>query len=121
MKIINSLVNISINWLAGPLVCLLLVELFFGHWFSEHNFGPYMREHRLKKNPIVLTYKDTKYDYIYKRNYYGFRGEEIDPSSIKAIMIGGSAVDERYKPSKFTITENLKSITKKKRKRFSNS
>ena len=114
MKIFDSAINITVNWLAGPLVCLLLVELFFGYWFSEHNFGPYMREHRLKKNPIVLTYKGIQYDYIYKRNYYGFRGEEIDPASIKAIMIGGSAVDERYKPSEFTITENLNQLLKKK-------
>ena len=96
------------------LICLLIVEIIFGYWFSEFNLGPYMREHRLKKNPVVLTYKDVKYDYIYKRNYHGFRGEEIDPSLIDAVIIGGSTVDERYKPSEFTITGNLNVLLKNK-------
>ena len=110
----NWFLNFFINWLTGPLICLLVVEIFFGFWFEKDNFGPYMREHRLKKNPVVLTYKDIKYDYIYKRNYYGFRGEEIDPSLIQAIMIGGSAIDERYKPEEFTITGNLNVLLKQK-------
>ena len=62
------------------LVILLFTELIFGFWFSEYNLGPYMREHRLKSNPVVLTYGDETYNFVYKRNYYGFRGEEIDPS-----------------------------------------
>ena len=89
------------------LTSILIIEIFFGHWFSEHGFGPYMREHRLKKNPITLLYNNTQYNYIYKRNYHGFRGEEIDPSKIKAVIIGGSTTDERYKPYEFTITHNL--------------
>ena len=96
------------------LVSILIIEVFFGHWFAEHNFGPYMREHRLKKNPVVLSYNNIKYDYIYKRNYHGFRGDEIDPSLIKAVIIGGSTTDERYKPEKLTITNNLNSLLKKK-------
>ena len=44
---------------------------------------------------------------ITKLNYYGFRGEDIDPSLIQAVIIGGSSIDERYKPEDFTITGNL--------------
>ena len=73
-----------------------------------------MREHRLKKNPLVLVYNNETYNYIYKRNYHGFRGEEIDPSLIDAVIIGGSSIDERYKPSEFTITGNLNVLLKNK-------
>ena len=96
------------------LIIISIMEIFFGHWFSEHSFGPYMREHRLKKNHVVLSYNDIQYDFYYKRNYHGFRGEEIDPSKIKAVIIGGSTTDERYKPEKFTITNNLNLLLKKK-------
>ena len=65
----NWFLNFFINWLTGPLICLLIVEIFFGFWFEKDNFGPYMREHRLKKNPVVLTYKDIKYD----TKYYDFQ------------------------------------------------
>jgi len=95
------------------LICIAIIEIFFGYWFSDHSFGPYMREHRLKKNHVVLLYDNTQYDYIYKRNYHGFRGEEIDPSQIEAVIIGGSTTDERYKPSEFTIAENLNVLLKK--------
>ena len=95
------------------LICIAIIEIFFGSWFSDHSFGPYMREHRLKKNHVVLTYNNIQYDYFYKRNYHGFRGEEIDPSQIEAVIIGGSTTDERYKPSELTITENLNVLLKK--------
>ena len=92
---------------------IFIIEIFFGHWFAEHNFGPYMREHSLKKIPVVLLYINIHYNYIYKRNYHGFRGEEIDPSEIEAVIIGGSTTDERYKPYEFTITGNLNFLLKK--------
>ena len=95
------------------LVIIAIMEIFFGHWFAEHSFGPYMREHRLKKNHVVLSYNDIQYDYYYKRNYHGFRGEEMDPSQIEAVMIGGSTTDERYKPIEFSIAENLNILLKK--------
>ena len=95
------------------LVIIAIMEIFFGHWFSEHSFGPYMREHRLKKNHVVLSYNDIQYDFYYKRNYHGFRGEEIDPAQIEAVMIGGSTTDERYKPIEFSIAENLNVLLKK--------
>ena len=103
---------IFINFLVF-LTGIFMIEIFFGYWFSEHNFGPYMREHRLKKTPVALSYNDIQYNYIYKRNYHGFRGEEIDPSEIEAVIMGGSTTDERYKPYEFTITGNLNFLLKK--------
>ena len=75
------------------LICVLIIEIIFGYWFSEFNLGPYMREHRLKKVPVGLLYNNETYNYLYKRNYHGFRGEEIDPGKIEAVIIGGSTTD----------------------------
>ena len=94
------------------LIFVISIEIFFGYWFDENNLGPYMREHRMKNQPSIFKYNGKIFEYTYKRNYYGFRGEDIEPANIEAIIIGGSVVDERYKPEKFTITgylnENLK-------------
>ena len=83
---------------------ITLIELFFGYWFDEDNLGPYMREYRMKKVQYSVKYKNDYYDYVYKRNYHGFRGDEIDLEEIKAVLIGGSTADERYKPENLTIT-----------------
>ncbi len=83
---------------------IILIELFFGYWFDEDNLGPYMREYRMKKVQYSVKYKNDYYDYVYKRNYHGFRGDEIELEKIKAVLIGGSTADERYKPENLTIT-----------------
>ena len=80
-----------------------LIEIFFGYWFDQDNLGPYMREHRMKKNSFSIKFEDNVYDFIYKRNYYGFRGEDINLKDIKIVLVGGSTADERYKPYEFTI------------------
>ena len=81
-----------------------LIEIFFGYWLDKDNLGPYMREHRMKKNSISVKFNDKNYNFIYKRNYYGFRGEEKKLEDIKIVLIGGSTADERYKPYEYTIT-----------------
>ena len=92
---------------------IILIELFFGYWFDEDNLGPYMREYRMKKVQYSIKYKNNLYDYTYKRNYYGFRGDEINLKEIKAVLIGGSTADERYKPENLTITGFLNKKFKK--------
>ena len=109
----KSLTKIVLTNFLVFLIIITIIEIFFGYWFSDYNLGPYMREHRLKKNRVDLTYNNTQYDFIYKRNYHGFRGEEIDPSQIEAVIIGGSTTDERYKPHELTITSNLNFLLKK--------
>jgi len=89
------------------LIAIIIMELIFGYWFDKNNFGPYMREHRMKKVEYSLQYEGKTFNHTYKRNYHGFRGEEINPKNIDAIIIGGSTTDERYKPEKQTITEFL--------------
>tara|TARA_B100000795_G_scaffold193204_1_gene147555 strand:+ start:161 stop:1228 length:1068 start_codon:yes stop_codon:yes gene_type:complete len=86
---------------------ILFVEIFFGYWFDKDNLGPYMREHRMKNQRILWKDETEELTYFYKRNYYGFRGVDINPSKIKGIIMGSSVIDERYKPEKYTITEFL--------------
>jgi len=92
---------------------MLLVEIFFGYWFDKDNFGPYMREHRMKNQRIEWSDGKEKLTYFYRRNYYGFRGNDMEPSKIDAIIMGGSVIDERYKPDKYTITEYINNKLKK--------
>ena len=100
-------------------ISLTVLEVIFGSWFEKDSFGPYMREHRLKKNPVVITLHSgtgstETNNFIYKRNYHGFRGEEIDPSKIEAVFIGGSTADERYKPLELTISGNINTLLEEK-------
>ena len=105
-KINNIFKLISIN-LIFFFIFIIFIELIFGYWFEKYNFGPYLREHRLKKIPYQMTYGNIKYNYEYIKNSYAFRGQELNPKDIKIIMVGGSTTDERYKPEKFTIVEIL--------------
>ena len=41
--------------------------------------------------------------FFYKRNYWGFRGEEFNPEDVKVIFEGGSTGNQRFTPEEFTI------------------
>jgi len=114
----KSLLKSTFVYVGVFFVYVLVVEIIFGDWFSKYNLGPYMREHRLKKNPVTLLHDNKTYEFFYKRNYYGFRGDEMDPSKIEAVIIGGSTTDERFKPLEFTIAENLNKLLKEKGHNF---
>ncbi len=86
---------------------VIVIEIFFGYWFDKDNYGPYMREHRLRKTNYEIKYQNNKYNFIYERDYHGLRGKKKDLNLINAVMIGGSTTDERYKPEEFTITSFL--------------
>jgi len=93
-KIINILKKIfkvfSIN-IFLILFFILFVEIFFGYWFDKDNFGPYMREHRMKNQRILWKDEIEELTYFYRRNYYGFRGIDIDPSKfIRAKELGAT-------------------------------
>ena len=89
------------------LFSVVVIEIFFGYWFDKDNYGPYMREHRLRKTNYEIKYQNNKYNFIYERDYHGLRGKKKDLNLINAVMIGGSTTDERYKPEEFTITSIL--------------
>ena len=41
-----------------------LIEIFFGYWLDKDNLGPYMREHRMKKNSISVKFNDKNYNFV---------------------------------------------------------
>ena len=89
------------------LILISLLELFFGYWFKKENFGFYMRKERKINWKTTSNFKDQKFEFFYKRNYWGFRGEEFNPRDIKIIFQGGSTGNQRYTPSELTIVGRL--------------
>ena len=44
-----------------------------------------MREHRMKNQRILWKDETEELSYFYRRNYYGFRGKDIDPSKLQVL------------------------------------
>ena len=61
-KISNNLKLIFLNFIFFFLF-IIIIELIFGYWFEKYNFGPYLREHRLKKVPYKMTFNNIEYNY----------------------------------------------------------
>ena len=85
------------------LIFIILIEIFFGYWFKKENFGIYMRKERKINWQTKSYFNGREYDFYYKRNYWGFRGEEFNPNEVKIIFEGGSTGNQRYTPEKYTI------------------
>ena len=96
--VVNSLVFIFL---------LFLIELFFGFWFDPNNFGILMKKQRLQQSEYKVKFNGKDYQHIYKRNFYGFRGDEVDPKFQKIIFIGGSTGNQRFTPEKLTVVGQL--------------
>ena len=45
---------------------IFIIEIFFGYCFDKNNLGPYMREHRMKKNDYTLKLMDKNQLYFTK-------------------------------------------------------
>ena len=82
---------------------ILIFEIFFGYWFKKNNFGFIMRLERQKQIYYETIHDEKKYRFFYKRNFYGFRGEEVDPKDIKIVFLGGSTGNQRVTPENLTI------------------
>ena len=106
---------ISINILI-ILFLISIFESFLGYWFKENSFGIYMRSERNRNEIYKTKIFDNEYKYNYKRNFYGFRGNEFDPKEVKIVFQGGSTGVERFLPEELTIVsilnEKLKSDNK---------
>ena len=111
--LINKFLKIFFTNILIISIFIFFTEIFFGYWFDKDNFGPHMREHRMKNQRIEWSDGEEKKTYFYRRNYYGFRGKDIEPSNIQAVIFGGSVIDERYLPEEYTITEFLNKYLKK--------
>ena len=90
---------------------IIIIESIFGYWFKKNNFGYYMRSERNKIiNFTVNHHNNKKINFIHKRNFYGFIGEEFEPSNVKIIFEGGSTGAEIWKPQKNSIVEILNKL-----------
>ena len=88
-------------------ILILICEIIFGYWFSENNFGIYMRKERRINWQTNVNFNGTEHNFLYKRNFWGFRGEEFDPKEIKIIFEAGSTGNQRYTPQNLTIVGQL--------------
>jgi len=96
-------------------ILLISIELIFGYWFDENNFGIHMRKHRNRYELYETKFNNKEYKFIYKRNFYGFRGEQINNlNDIKFVFLGGSTGNERFLPENLTIVGRLNEDFKKK-------
>ena len=82
---------------------ILTFEIFFGYWFKKNNFGFFMRHERQKQNYYETIHDEKKYKFYYKRNFYGFRGEDVEPKNMKIIFLGGSTGNQRVTPQDLSI------------------
>ena len=92
---------------------IFIFEIFFGYWFKENNFGFFMRHERQKQNYYETIHDEKTYKFYYKRNFYGFRGEDVDPKNMKIIFLGGSTGNQRVTPESLSIVGLLNEKIKK--------
>ena len=85
------------------LFLIIILEALFGYWFKEENFGIYMRKERKINWQTTSHFNGKEYNFFYKRNFYGFRGDEFEPKDVKIIFEGGSTGNQRYHPEELTI------------------
>ena len=92
---------------------IFFLEIFLGDWFKDDSWGNTLRSERLKEQNYKIKFDNRTYDFVYKKNSLGFRGDEIEPNKLEVILIGGSTVNERFTPLELTISgqlnKNLKS------------
>ena len=102
----KSIKIISYNFIFF-IILILIYEIFFGYWFSKNNFGIYMRKERKINWQTKVNFNGNEHNFFYKRNFWGFRGQEFDPKDVKVIFEGGSTGNQRFTPENFTIVGQL--------------
>jgi len=85
------------------LFLIIILEVIFGYWFKKENFGIYMRKERKVNWQTTSSFYGKTYNFFYKRNFWGFRGEEFNPEDVKVIFEGGSTGNQRFTPEKLSI------------------
>tara|TARA_B100000902_G_C27224117_1_gene871241 strand:- start:121 stop:1170 length:1050 start_codon:yes stop_codon:yes gene_type:complete len=110
MKKVIKIFFINISFFTFLIVC---IDLTFGYWFDDYNFGPNMRGKRVQK---IIFNKDNKKTFYY-RDFFGFRedgniNKKYDASKIKVIFNGGSTGDEMFLNYKETIVGKINSNLK---------
>ena len=85
------------------LFLIIIFDVVFGYWFKKENFGIYMRKERKVNWQTTSSFYGKEYNFFYKRNFWGFRGEEFNPKDVKIIFEGGSTGNQRFTPENLTI------------------
>ena len=108
----NNIIKVFFYNLIIFFLLFALSEIIFGDWFTKDNFGFHMRKERNKNWYTVSKMNNTEYKFFYKRNFYGFRGEEFDPKEVKIIWEGGSTSNQRFTPEELTIVGRINKMFK---------
>ncbi len=113
MNIIKKFFKIFFYNFLILLFLIVIIEIIFGYWFKKNNFGIYMRSERNKiLNISVNHHNNEKINFVYKRNFYGFIGDEFEPKDVKIIFEGGSTGVEMWKPHETSIVSVLNKMLK---------
>ncbi len=72
-----------------------------------------MRKERKINWQSTSSFYGKEYNFFYKRNFWGFRGEEFNPKDIKVIFEGGSTGNQRFTPENLSIVGLLNDSFKK--------
>ena len=89
------------------LLLIIFLEATLGYWFKKENFGIYMRKERKINWQTTSYFNGKEYKFFYKRNFWGFRGNEFNPKNVKIIFEGGSTGNQRFTPENLTIVGHL--------------
>ena len=113
MKKFKTFLKIFLINILFFLILIISIEVIFGSWFKDNNWGSTLRSERSKEIPYEVKFNDEIYQFIYKKNSYGFRGPEVAPEKMEVILIGGSTTNERFTPLDYTISGQLNNRLKK--------
>ena len=96
-------------------ILIVIIEILFGYWFDQYNFGPDMRGKRIQKIIFKnnLDFIDERENVFFFKDFYGFRSnkdniyEKYDASKIEVVFNGGSTAEEMFLNYNHTIVGNL--------------
>jgi len=66
-----------------------------------------MKKERKINWQTTSYFNGKEYKFYYKRNFWGFRGDEFKPKNVKIIFEGGSTGNQRFTPENLTIVGQL--------------
>lgn len=89
------------------LLLIIFIEATLGYWFKKENFGIYMRKERKINWQTTSYFNGKEYKFFYKRNFWGFRGNEFNPKNVEILFEGGSTGNQRFTPENLTIVGHL--------------
>ncbi len=85
---------------------MIIIELIFGNWFGNKNYGNLLLN--INKSKIInnLPYKSNK-PALYTTDKHGFRANDYSLKDISILIIGGSTTEEKLTDDKLIWTKKL--------------